>query len=238
MHWQYSPYIIPQLISTLISASVAVLAWRRRTVPGAAALAVIMLGISQWSLATTLQWASADLAAQLFWFKFRFFGTELLSLMYLVMALQYTGHSQRLTRRNMALLVVLPLLSLGALWTNDAHHLFFTSAQLVQSGSFVALDVEFGPWFWLHTAYDYLLLTSALLIFLRTLLRSPQFYRAQLAAIMLSAVMPLSANILFVSNLSPFPYLDLTPLFFTLTGITYLVGFFRLHMWDITPAAR
>ena len=238
MPQQASPYIVPLLLSALISAVFTTLLVSRRSAPGAAALLGVMAGVAEWSLCSAMQWASASFAGQFFWLRLRFLGTEVISVGFLIFALQYVGKLKKpQTLRMLALLSIIPLVSLAALWTNEFHELFFRNLRLVLN-DYAALRFEFGPWFWVHTLYDYLLLGGGLLFFAQAFMQTPGLYRAQIGAVVVAAVTPLAANFVSITGLSPFPDLDLTPFAFTLTGITLAAGFYRYRMFDVTPVTR
>ena len=81
-----------------------------------------------------------------------------------------------------------------------------------------------------------LLLGTLLLI--QALIRSPRLYRRQAGALLISVLAPWVGNALYVSGLSPFLHLDLTPFAFTLTGLMGTWGLFRFRLLDIVPVAR
>jgi PAS domain S-box-containing protein len=100
------------------------------------------------------------------------------------------------------------------------------------------LDVAYGPWFWAHTVYSYLLLSLASIQLLAVVLRSPDLYRRQSGVLLLGLLLPWVSNGLYLSGLVPVPNLDLTPFAFAFSGIAFVVGLFRLRLLDIAPVAR
>ncbi len=235
--WQSSPYILPLLISAAIPIFLSFETWRRRPALGAGYITIVLLGMAQWSLSSALQWASATPAAQVFWAQARFIGTETISIFFLFFAQEYI-HQEKWNRRWMPLLLAIPVISIVAVFTNDLHHLFWTDVKPVTENGILALEVVNGPLFWLHTLYDYFLLSWAILVFLRGFLGAPGVYRSQIGAVVFAAVVPLFSSILYNTKLSPFPHLDLTPFGFSISGIALYAGFFRYKMLDLVPAAR
>jgi hypothetical protein len=53
MQLQINPYAGLLVTSALVSALLAVLAWRRRPAPGAAAMAVLMVALALWATGCT-----------------------------------------------------------------------------------------------------------------------------------------------------------------------------------------
>jgi len=42
----------------------------------------------------------------------------------------------------------------------------------------------------------------------------------------------------YLAGWSPFPYLDLTPFAFSITGVAVFWGLFRFHLMDVIPVAH
>jgi PAS domain S-box-containing protein len=238
MHWQFTPYTLPLLIATATSAAIALFAWRRRSAPGAKALALLMLAVAEWSLGYALEGGSADLPTKILWAKAQYLGIVTLPVTWLAFALQYTSREQWLTPLKLALLAIEPLVVLLLAWTNEAHGLIWSSIRLDTNGSFSVLGLTYGAGFWGHVACSYLLLLLATFLLIQALVRSPHLYRGQAGALLVGALAPWVGNALYLSGLSPFPYLDLTPFAFTLTGLAMTWGLFRFRLLDIVPVAR
>jgi PAS domain S-box-containing protein len=238
MHWQYTPYILPSLIATAISTALALYVWRRRSVPGATSFILFMLAVADWSLGHALELGSADLPSKIFWGKVQYPGVAFLPVAWLAFVLQYTGREKWLTRRNLALLTIEPLIMLLLVWSDDVYGLVYSSIELNTNGPFATLDLTFGPWFWIDVAYSYLLLLAGSLLLLQLLLRSPHLYRGQASALLIGTLAPWVATVLSIAGLTPFPGMDLTPFAFTLSGVALTQGLFRYRLLDIMPVAR
>jgi PAS domain S-box-containing protein len=106
------------------------------------------------------------------------------------------------------------------------------------STSVALLDVVYGLWFIMHTAYSYLAMIFGILLVVLAFIRSPRPYRGQAAVLVLSGIAPLSGNAIYLLKLNPFPYLDLTPFAFTVAGVLWAWGLFHFQLLDIVPVAR
>ena len=238
MHWQVTPYVLPLLITSAISVALALYTWRHRSMPGATSFVWLLLAGAWWSLAYALELGSIEKSAKLFWFKVAYPGIVSTPVAWLAFVLQNTGQEKRLSRRNLLLLALVPLVTLIMTWTSGMHRLFYSSARLDTSGSWPILDLDFRGWFWVHMAYSYLLSLLGTLLLLQMLLRSPSLYHRQARTLLIGALAPWLASVLYLFDLSPFPNLDLTPFAFTLTGLAITWGLFRFQLLDIVPVAR
>lgn len=238
MHWQYTPYVLPLVIAAAMSATLALTAWQRRPASGATPSALLMLALAEWQLGYALELGSADLPSELFWAKAQYLGMVMVPVLWLAFVLQYTGREKWLTRHNLVLLTIEPLVTLLLVWTNEVHGLIYSNIEVYTNGSFSKLDETFGTWAWVDVAYSYMLLMLGTLLLIQALIRSPRLYRRQVGALLIGAFAPWAAEVLSISGLRPFPHLDLTPFAFTLTGLAMVWGLFRFRLLDIVPVAR
>ncbi len=231
-------YTVPLICAAAVSAALALIAWRRRSVPGALALMSLCLAIGVWSSAYALELGSPDVPTRVFWNKVQYLGIVVTPVAWLSFGLQYTGRHHWTRWRTMALLALIPLLTLVLVWTNEQHRLIWSSTALNSDGPFPILDSSYGAWFWVHTAYSYLCLLTGTLVLIHAFVRSPGLYRRQIMLMLGAAAAPWVGNALFIFELSPWPGLDLTPFAFTLSCIAIAWALFRLHFLDIVPIAR
>ena len=236
---QNTLYTIPLIIAAIILGVLVLYAWRRHTVSGATAFALLMLIIAEWSLGYALELGSTDLASKIFWGKVEYFGIATMPLAWLAFALAYTNWDNWLTRRRLIFLGIVPFITITLIWTNEAHGLMWRQTGLDVDGPFPALEVIYGDWFWIHTIYSYILIALGTILLIRMLIRlSPQLYRLQTGAILVGTIIPWIGNGIYVSGLSPIPNLDLTPFAFTISGLVMGWGLFRFKLLDIVPIAR
>jgi PAS domain S-box-containing protein len=241
MHWQFTPYVLPVIASAIVSTAVAVFLWRRRPAPGAIAFSLLMLAVAEWSLAYALELAGADLPTILFWDNFAWLGSAFAPTLWLIFALQYTGRTKWLTHRNIAILMVVPLVTLLLVATNQFHGLVEDNIRLDTHGPFVGLEMTYGVWYWINIAYSYLLsFIGAILIcmLIQSLIRSTHLYLGQAGALLIAMLAPWVGNALTIFGGSPFPDLDLTPFAFTISGLAIGWSLFRFRLLDIIPVAR
>jgi len=238
IHWQSTPYTLSLLIAAAVSAALAVYAWRHRLAPGAAPFAWLMSAIALWSLGYALELASTELPVKIFWAKMQYLGIATMPTAWLAFALQYTNRERWLSRRNLALLAIEPLITLLLAWTNERHGLIWSAVRLESSGSFTVLDSSHGAGFWGHAAYSYPVLLFGTLLIARAFLRSPHMYRGQTGTLLLGALAPWVGNAVYLAGLRPFPYLDLTPMSFTIAGLLFAWDLFHYRLLDIVPVAR
>ncbi|NTU79285.1 MAG: response regulator [Chloroflexales bacterium] len=231
-------YLILIAIAAVICALLAGLAWRHGMVRGTTAFTALMLAVAVWCIAYALELASPDLPSKILWSKLEYLGIVMVPVAWIAFALEYTGRDRWLTQPAVILLGAIPLVTLALVWTNELHGLIWAHIELVPGPSFIGWHASYGPAFWLFTAYAYLLLFIGTILLLWSLTQTSDLYRGQALAASLGAVIPWVSNILYNFHLNPLPGIELTPLAFTLTGLSLAWAFLRWRLFDIAPVAH
>jgi PAS domain S-box-containing protein len=241
MHWQFTPYVIPYVISVAVSVWLVIIALRHPPVPGIWAFCLLMLTVIEWSLGNVLKLESIGLSSVIFWNNVTWIGTVIMPTVWLAFVLQYTGRTRWLKPRIVVLLCIEPLLTLLLFWTNPIHGLITSSIRWDSSASFSSQIVTYGFWLWVNIVYSYILvLLGAFLLgrFIMTHARSGSLHRGQVIALLIAIVATLVAGLVMIPGLNPLPSVSLTPLVFTITGLALAWSLFRYQLVDLTPLAR
>ncbi|MCQ3937123.1 MAG: hypothetical protein DPW18_08765 [Chloroflexi bacterium] len=238
MQFQYSPFIIPLILAALISSWVAVYSWSRRANRGAIALTLLAWAVAEWSLGYALEIAGTDLETKLFWGKSQYLGIVLVPLLWVGFAFHHANQAKWLTLRTILPMSIIPAVTFALVLTTEKHGLIWDEIGVTRTGSFSALSVTYGFWFWIHTTYSYILLLIGTVIVIRSIGRMSGVYRRQAVVLLLAVMAPWIGNALYLSELSPIPDLDLTPFAFTVTVVSFTWGIFGFQLVDLSPIAR
>ena len=120
------------------------------------------------------------------WSRMTFFGVTVVPVAWFLFSLEYTGREKWVTRRNVALLFVLPLITLIFIWTDSYHRLFLKEALFDMSLTIPKVQMMYGPAFFIHAIYSYLLLLIAIIFLGQAFFREKGLYKKQLSIIMVS----------------------------------------------------
>ena len=237
MHWQFTIYAAILGISTLIAASVAVFAWHRRAVPGGATLAVLMLAATIYAGLSALEVAAVGIPAKVFWAKLQYLGSMTCPPLLLVFALDYARRERWFNGRTVAAVFVIPVITIGLAWTNEAHGLIWTGFRPSLVGENL-LIYEHGPAFWIAVVYSYSVVAAATFVLLRHVVRSTSVYRRQSLAVVIATLAAWGGSAMYILNLNPIPGLDWTSIGFALTGAALAWGMTRYRLFDLAPVTR
>ncbi|HEU5089358.1 MAG TPA: histidine kinase N-terminal 7TM domain-containing protein, partial [Roseiflexaceae bacterium] len=165
MQWRAaSPYIIPLLVAAGFAVFVVLLLWRRRRVPGAYALVSLSLTAAIWSFGYAMEIGMVASAWAIVWARIQYIGIAFLPLAWLVFAYDYTDRRRLLSRRKLALLAIVPVLTQVLVWTNDLHGLIWRNIVLDATLPIPLLVYTHGPGFWMCNLVSHIYLLAGTLI--------------------------------------------------------------------------
>ena len=127
------------------------------------------------------------------------------------------------------LLFIIPITSLILLWTNDLHHLFYKEYSM-------NISITYGPWFYVHTYYTYLLFVVSLIKLLRYSIKNSGFFSKQAILLIVGSLVPIIVN-MFGSIGSISMSIYATPIAFSVTIICFTIGIFKFDLFKIAPIA-
>ena len=207
-------YLLPLLASGFVLAALAGFAYlRRMDRPGTKAGIALLLCGAQWALADALQLSSPDMSTRVFWNEFRWLGVVGVPTSWLVYVLQYTGRERLLTRRLWALLLGVPILTLGLMSTNDLHHWMWTEVRLVSVGPFLLFDKAYSLGHWAFVAYFVAVTIAGGYLLLRAFAKVRYRLSWLTMSVLFVGLVPAVAWILRdVFDWSLLPYNDLAPM--------------------------
>ena len=237
MAWQQTPYTLPLLVAAIVSAGLLVITVRSRTNRGVVPLLGVLVAATTWSVADVIRLSSTDLTIKVVMNDIRFVGPVLVTVSVFLFAAEYTNREEWLAPRRVMALFFVHAVTLVLVATNPWHYLVRQNIGIDQSVSFVLMDITWGPWYYFHAFYSYLLLIAAAVMLVLKLSESTdvQTYRGQALAILVATLVPWGMNAAFIAGLTE---VDLTSLGFTVTGWMYAIAVFRYQILDILPIAR
>jgi len=230
--------LIAAFASSVVACAVtAVLAWRRRARNAAAkALAASMVGVALWSATGVFAHLPVPFVLQQDTAVISFVGIYLTLTGLWCLSRAATDRDWH-PRPTVALrLLAPPLVLLVLLFTDDRHHLFFTSVRASAAGE--ELLVQVGPLFYVHLAYCYLVLAWVVLRLVVAWWGATSVFRHQLTHLLIACCVPVLGNTVVLATARGEHPVDYTPLFLALAGLMAARAIFRFGLLRLVPVAR
>ncbi|QJD84589.1 hypothetical protein HH215_16325 [Cohnella herbarum] len=143
----YNLYLFALLIAaTCCSLVMCYLSWQRRELPIAISYGLALFTGVFYSFGYAFEVVSETLEQIRFWLRIEYIGIPFGPVLWMIMLLQYTGHQSLVRKWVVALLMVVPILTFTAHYTNERHHLFYKSMTLNESEGFPLVSLVKGPY--------------------------------------------------------------------------------------------
>jgi diguanylate cyclase (GGDEF)-like protein/PAS domain S-box-containing protein len=237
--FKLNPAALTLLIPGLISTALALYSFNIRNISGSKIFGLVNAAVVLSSLAYGAELLCLNLEGMLFSNQLSYLGIAALPVLWLLMTLQYTGRTGWVNSRSVPFLFILPALTVILVFTNQYHHLFYSSLGLDTGGPVPYLSVTRGIWYWINAGYSYLILLISIILLLKKLRRSNPAYRPQVISLLIGVAVPSAVNLLHpVFGIVLFGYVNLTPFAFVVSGLVLTWSIFRYGLFSIVPIAR
>ncbi len=238
MRWQYTPYLPPIVVAAISTSYITQLAWRRRSVRGATALSGLSFATCIWLVGYALELISVDPTVKLFWARFQYLGITAVPILWLTFALHFAEQDRWITPRTVVVGAIIPVVTLGLVWTHGWHQWIWNRVSLDPKGSVPALELGHAPGFWVYWGFAQAVLAAGTVVIGRALRTASRIYRWQSICLLAGVLAPWIGNGIYILGIGPFRNLDLTPFGFTVSGAAFAWSLFQFHLLDIIPVAQ
>jgi PAS domain S-box-containing protein len=220
---------------SILCGVLAVVCYNHWQLPAARALLLLFVGLVLSTSGYALEILLPTLETKMQTVRLQYLGIVCLPIAWLMFAKRFGGSTPSLSKRTGIMLWVVPAITILMVFTYESHSFFYTQIAIKQTSLGPMLALKYGPVFWIHTIYSYLLLVLGCIILVRAMLHAPTHGRSQLIGPLLGAFIPWIGNGIYLSNLVEF---DITPFTFAATGTIWAWSLFRSRILDIIPIAR
>jgi diguanylate cyclase (GGDEF)-like protein len=231
------PYAISLLVIAALTAGIAIHAFRHRRQTGAVIFGWLTIGMTLWSFLYALEILAPTLFGKILAAKLEYIGFTSTPVLWLLFAMEYTGHRDWLTPIKRNILFSFSILTFSLAITNEFHSLIWTGTSLDPQGYPSLIINGHGTWFWFHTAFSYCLIIAGVMLYLFTYFQAQHFFRRQMNLIVIGSTVPLIVNAFTLFTPIPLHGFDLTPFAFAFSSVLSSIGFFRFNLLDLTPIA-
>lgn len=234
---------LPWLAAAVAAAALPVavllgLVWRRRDEPGARPYAAMLAVIVAFDLLYAVTLVVGDPAIHSVVYPAAAMVKLLVTVPWVLFALEYTGRGRYATRRTAAGLLVLPALAVPILLTPAREGLLVRNYAIHREAGVVLSSFENGPVWMALAGFGFVLLGVGLAMLLEFVLWDRRRYALQTALLAVAGLLPALTTAGHVLGVGPVPELDLTPLAYAAVSPLVGYGLVRYDLFEFPPATR
>ncbi len=238
MIYHFLPVDLLFFSAAIISLFVAVIIFIKRVEPGGTAFATVMLAIALWLIFRVFEGVSEEITKKIFWAKFEYWGIATLPVCYFIFASQFSRKDKWITKKNLIIAFLIPLLTLLLVFTNEFHGLIWSNIYPSTTSGVDNLVYEHGSFFWVYWVYSYTMLIWGIYRLITTFLNFSKEYRLQVFLLIFATLVPWVGNLLYIIDLSPVKGMDLTPVGLAFSGLIIAISLYRGQIFEVAPVAR
>ncbi|HEY1024109.1 MAG TPA: histidine kinase N-terminal 7TM domain-containing protein [Sphingobacteriaceae bacterium] len=201
-------------------------------------LAVLLGATALWAIIYGIELLLADRANLLSFVKVVYVGIVLIPPFWTLFILKFLQKDELITSRSVALLFLIPAVTLCSVWTSDSHQFHYLEISAVETPDLSIFKLKPGPGYVIFTTYFYSVLAFGLFLLLKKRSEGQFYFIKQRRLIVVAAMIPAIANVLYLLGVRPAEGIDLTPFAFIITTIMTAVAVMRYQLVDILPIAR
>ena len=199
-----------------------------------------MASVFVWLVGYLVRWAGVDLPTQLLGLRIVYLGLALVPLLFLIFTFDYTNRRAWVNRYTIALLSIVPVITIILTWTSDWHTLFWTDLWQETVDGIAILRWKRGIWSSINAVYSFLPGILASILLVSSYFQSSHVYRRQIGAVMLGTLVFWVNALISTTNTPIYQnyFLFFFPLGVTISSVSLFYGIFGLRLLDILPIAQ
>ena len=238
LEMQQAPVILVLMLafSALLAAFMSAWSISRHNVGGAVELALLLASDSLYTMGYALEISRNQIGDILVTSRVQYLGLAFMPSLLFLFVLNFV-RKRPMGRGGILLLLVIPAITLGAVFTMDRHALFYVSPRVIDTGFFPMLAFERGPLYWLKLVNEEVLILVSVVLLAVHAVRTRGKVRLQTSLVCAGALVPFLASMLYVLGKIPWR-LDPAPFAGLITGVLFALALFRLKLFELVPAAR
>ena len=235
---QYTPLIIPFLLTGAASLVLAATGYRRRHLPGFREFTLLSAGGTLWNIGFVCELASTDVTMALYFSLVQYIGIAVVVSNWTFFGLMLADRTWRLPAALRVPLALGTALLLVAAFTTPVHRLFYSSWAMVEMGGRLSLVYVQGPLYFVFVLGLYAGLALTVLVTARGALASRGAERTGYLLVAGGTVVAALAGISYVLQVSPIVNVDTSPLVLTVIGCLVMSWTLRYHIFEVVPIGR
>jgi diguanylate cyclase (GGDEF)-like protein len=202
---------------------------------GSVPIGVLFIVIAFWVMGGAIELLSSTFTMFSIGRTGHFIGTALVPIVAYVCFREYTGTET--TGSRLAVLMIIPLISIGLAATNQYHELMWYGPFVNEAGDFLTYPAKWGPWFlFAHLPYSYIVIGAAIVTLLAQSSAVAPAHRRGLFLLTAACIVPLAATAAYDVGVGP-DTISYVPLAFTALLPVYAWLIIGERIIELSPLA-
>lgn len=239
MTWQFTSEVLISLLTAAVALIVGLLSTRWWKTPGIIYFSLLMVSIGGWALFSGLESASIEIPRKIFWAQMQYIGISFIPTFWLLLSLQYTHQDQRITHWWVISLLIVPVMTIFIVLTEDKNHWLWEAIQPISNIPGAPLTYTHGRWYSISAGYFYLLVFLGAFILIRRTVIPPKSVGVRALLLLSGVIPPLICNFIYhskiflVNNIQVMIMIGLM-----ISGMIYFWGLYYFQLLEYTSLSH
>lgn len=198
---------------------------------------MLLLCTGVYSLFYAFEISSTTAQDTLMFRKLEFIGAAWIPAFFLLFSISYTGRKKRLAIYEIASILIIPIITVVFVFTNDFHNLYYSEIQMETKGIVPMLIIKYQPWHWVQQLYSVICILISIAILSNMWLGSSPAFRKQTSIVIVGFMVPFFTLLASLSRILS-PGIDPFPFSLIFSSLLVFIGLTRYGLLDLSPLAR
>jgi putative nucleotidyltransferase with HDIG domain len=231
-------YLLPYLISFVLSISILFFTVLRGKVKGAREFSWFLVGQNLWQASLLLSLISINYSAKVFWDKAEWMVTIVSLIAVVFFVCRFTDFTPHHWKMWLGLFLIIPTLFVVFILTEPWHQFMYVSPGIVEGQPYLDISHTYTWPPMLYAFYCGLVCMVCTVFIISHGLRGNTLFRSQTLVIAFGVMLPVIGTLLSAMSVKIFQNYDPGAFTITFGGLIISWGLFRVHLFDIVPTAR
>ena len=202
-------------------------------------MAVLMGATAWWAAWNAVEYVAPGLTGKLIFANLEYLAIAAIPVLWFALGSSLEQEERGVTARRPPLVIwIVPVVTAALVWADQSLGFVRHGFRLEEVSGFSVIAKEFGPWFWVHSVYSYIFIIAGTVLILKALHASYGARRLQQLTLVVGALLPVTANVIYLSGIFPLGSVDPTPLAFSLTGLLAVLNLTRFRFLALVNTAQ
>ncbi len=181
---------------------------------------------------------AATISLKILFSAISYIGITTVPVLFFIFISRFVNFDKWLNKRNIVFLFLIPFVTIIMSFTNKFHGLVWPKVSLSYHSIAGIYGVyEHGLWYWVNVLYSYSFIIAGTSILIISIFQYKNIYSTQIKILLVGAITPFIANIIYSFYPSVLKGIEITPICFTFTGILLTLAIFRYKLLEFSPAS-
>ncbi len=222
------------IISSALIGNFVIYGLARRRTPGVYYFCLLMTAMIFHSVGYAFELLSDSADIMYIWIKVEYIGVSFYPFLIMMFSREYTEEKSFANRFVVTLVLMVNVITLILVYTNNHHFLYYSSRRVDYSPGFPILALQKGIWYQIQVFFLCFSIFYSITVLMIKLKRTSGSYRNKVLFLLMGVTAPVVTMLLYLLGMGPV-YLDMTPFSYFIMSISITIGLFRYDMLVLNP---